>query len=443
MFLNGGQKKGKAMKNYVFTITILLMIISIPVMAAEKIWIGSSAVVGYDSGSDEPTVGDELEGTTSGATATFVSATVASGSWAGNDAAGVLTLRAVGGTFVEDEILINNSTLDTDVATIDIAGTAFTDGAGDFNIASNWSPSGAPADGDELIFNGIADTVPTGWAGSSNQTPGKKFSVDGTLDQSAKNFLEIIVSDAYTGNIGQGLSGSTYAALRCASDGVIFAGTGEMHLVAQHASLPIDSVASGSNNGNLFLGKGFTNGQEITEVVNSNNGDIQILTATLSTLAAPEIDIVVCSGRSGQVTIPDDNSSTVLAITAVLGTVTAYCNIDSLLVSGGTVEYGLDDVTPSAAKAIDLLVLAQGSFIWDMAGTVSEAKCYDGTFSLTGSGAKVIGDSTLNNGTIEIYGSTVDFSEAANNISLATDAEIKIIGDGTFIPPKFVDVTWD
>lgn len=422
---------------------ILMIMVSVTAFAADKTWIGSISTIGYDSGSDEPTAGDELEGTTSGAIATFVSATLASGTWAGNDAAGVLTLRTVSGTFVEDEIIINNSTLDTDIADINIAGGAFTDSSGDFDVAANWDPSGIPATADDLIFNGLADTVPTDWDGSDKQTSGKRFSVELGLDQSAKNFASIIISDAYTGNIGYGLDGSTYHGLRCASDEVIFAGTGNLYLIAQHASLPIDSFASASSNGSSFLGKGFTNGQEITEVINSSNGEVEIVTATLSTLAAPEVDVVVCSGRSGSITIPDDNSSTVLDVKAILGTITAYSNIASALVSGGNLQWGLEDFTPSSARTIDLLEIAQGSFTWDMAGTISENRNFDGTFTLSGSGLKVIGDSTLNNGTIEIYSASVNFSSASNNISLATDAEVKIIGSGSFQPPKFVDVTWN
>jgi hypothetical protein len=402
---------------------------------ATKTWIGSS-------GSEEPTAGDQLQGTTSGATATFVSATLASGTWVGGDAAGVLTLRAVSGTFGEDDVLINNRTLTTDIATIDIAGTAYTDNSGDFDIAANWSPSGIPADGDDLVFNGLTDTVPSSWAGSTKQTSGKSFSVLDGFDQSTKNFPTIIVSADYSGDIGYGQDGSTYYGLRTSADRVSFDGSGNLHLIAQHASDAIDAVASSSSSGSVFLGKGFSNGQKIAEVINSGSGSIEILGASLSTLASPEVDSVTCTGNRGDITIAEDNSSTVLVIRSVLGSVTAYCDIATASISGGTLNWGREDFTPSSAKEIDLLELLQGTVTWDMSGTVSECYAYSGTMSLSGSGTKVIGDSTLNNGTIEIYEATVDFSDAAGNITLGTDAEITILGGGQFNPPPYSDVTW-
>ena len=408
---------------------------------ATKTWIGSTATIGYDSGSEEPTAGDELEGVTSGAKAKFVSAALASGTWGGGDAAGVLTLRAVSGTFTEDEALKNNRTLTADIAAIDIAGSAYTDNSGDFDTAANWSPSGVPADGDDLVFNGLADTVPSTWAGDTKQVSGKSYSVIDGFDQSAKNFPSIIVSSDYSGSIGYGQSGSVYYGLRTSADGVVFAGSGELHLISQHLSDAIDSVAC-SSSGSVFLGKGFINGQKITEVINSGSGSIEILKALLSTLAAPEVDNVTCTGNRGQVTIAEDNSSTTLTVRSVLGTVTGYCDIAEATVSGGTLNWGRSDYVPASAKEIDLLELLQGTVTWDMAGTVSECYAYSGTFLLSGSGAKVIGDSTLNNGTIEIYEANVDFSDASANVTLGTGAEVTVLGGGRFNGPPYSDITW-
>ncbi len=438
------KKENKMLKSkHIVTILCMLLIFASITDAATKIWLGSTATIGYDSGSDEPTAGDTLTGTTSSASAVFLSATLGSGSWAGNDAAGVLTLRAVSGTFTEDEIIINSTTLDTDIATIDIAGSAFADGAGDFDVAANWSPSGVPATADDIVFNGLADDVPSDWDGASTQTSGKKFSVDAGFDQSAKNFASITVTSGYDGDIGSGLVASTYNGLRFACDDVIFAGTGDVHLIAQHASLPIDSVTNSSSSGSMFLGKGFTNGQEITEVIHAGSASTEILEASLSTLAAPEVDAITCTSRRGSVTIAEDNSSTVLSIRVALGTINAFCNVDSVEISGGTFNWGSGDFVPSSARTIDLLEILQGTMLWDMAGTISECKAFVGDFRLSGSGAKVIGDSTLNAGTIEVYDATIDFSNAENNISLATDAEVKILGQGTFLPPPFVDITWN
>ncbi len=410
---------------------------------AKKTWLGSTATIGYDSGSDEPTAGDVLTGASSGAFAKFVSATLGSGSWAGNDAAGVLTLRAVSGTFTVDEVIINSTILDTDIATIDIAGSVFADGAGDFDVAANWSPSGVPADGDELILNGLADTVPDVWDGSVRQIAGNKYSVELGLVQNTKDFLSIIVTSDYSGNIGYGLDGATYHGLRCAAGEVIFVGTGELHLIAEHTgAAEIDSFASSSLSGDVFLGKGATNGQAIGEIINSGRSTVEVKSASLSTLGSPEVDSVTCTSRQGAIIIAEDNSSSVLIIRVALGTVTAYCNAAEVIIAGGTFRWGLNDVVPSSARVITLMEMLQGSIIWDMAGTVSESRNFVGGFALSGSGAKIIGDSTKNNGTIEIFEATLDFSDASNNITLAADSEVKILGNGKFNPPPFTDIVW-
>ena len=411
---------------------------------ADKTWLGDNATIGYDSGSDEPTAGDILTGTTSAAFAIFVSATVAGGSWVGNDASGVLTLKSVSGTFLEDEVIINTTTGDTDIADIHIAGSAYVDNAGDFNIAANWSPSGVPADGDDLFFNGLADTVPVGFADSTNHTEGKKYSVTDTLDQSAKDFPTIIVSENYDGNIGYGFDSEVppvYHALRCAADSVVFEGSGEFHLVSQHATEDLDSVVSSSSNGTMYLGKSDTNGQAIIDVVNSGNV-INILTAATDTLAAPEVDNIVCASRRGSVNVPEDNSSATLLIRSILGTVNCNCSTAEVQVAGGSFNWGAADFAPAAARTITKMLLFQGNVNWDMAGTISELICYDGKFSLSGSGVKVLGDSTKNNGTIEIYNAAVSLVGASNNISLAADSEVKVLGGGSFSAPKFTDIVF-
>lgn len=76
----------------------------------------------YDSGSDEPSIGNIITGVTSGASGIFVKATLAGGTWAGNDASGIITLSNVTGTFADNELLANTTQSDNDIATVD--GTA-------------------------------------------------------------------------------------------------------------------------------------------------------------------------------------------------------------------------------------------------------------------------------------------------------------------------------
>ncbi len=66
-------------------------------------------------GTYEIEVGDAITGATSGATAHVAGVSVATGSWAGGDAAGTLTLRRVTGTFQAENL---NVGANTNVATI-------------------------------------------------------------------------------------------------------------------------------------------------------------------------------------------------------------------------------------------------------------------------------------------------------------------------------------
>ena len=82
-------------------------------------------VLNFDSGSSEPSIGDTIEGDTSGATGVIFYATVlSSGTFAGGDATGHFLLYEVSGTFQEDEALLISS---VDIATA--ASPAFERGA--------------------------------------------------------------------------------------------------------------------------------------------------------------------------------------------------------------------------------------------------------------------------------------------------------------------------
>ena len=66
---------------------------------------GEVFTLGYDTGASRISVGDTVTGATSGATAYAAGVTLASGSWAGGDAAGTLSLRRLSGVFQDGELL--------------------------------------------------------------------------------------------------------------------------------------------------------------------------------------------------------------------------------------------------------------------------------------------------------------------------------------------------
>jgi len=67
-------------------------------------------ILEFDTGTAEFTEDATLTGQTSGATAVIDEVTVDSGSWAGGDAAGFLSLSNVSGTFEDDEMIVDDET---------------------------------------------------------------------------------------------------------------------------------------------------------------------------------------------------------------------------------------------------------------------------------------------------------------------------------------------
>jgi len=77
-----------------------------------------ATLLGFKSGSDEPDVGDVLEGVTSGATGTFVSVSLTEGAWGDGDATGIMKLSDIVGDWEYEEIIKNNTQVDNDIATV-------------------------------------------------------------------------------------------------------------------------------------------------------------------------------------------------------------------------------------------------------------------------------------------------------------------------------------
>lgn len=80
----------------------------------------------FDSGSEEPSVGDQIYGVTSTATATVRTIVTTTGTFGGGDAAGYLYVDTVAGTFQDNEVIKNNTTTTADVATTDGTMTTIT-----------------------------------------------------------------------------------------------------------------------------------------------------------------------------------------------------------------------------------------------------------------------------------------------------------------------------
>jgi hypothetical protein len=73
-------------------------------------WVKYADYLDFDAGTTEISVGDTIEGGTSGATATVIQVDVDSGSWATNDAAGTIYMVERVGTFQNNEAIEVSST---------------------------------------------------------------------------------------------------------------------------------------------------------------------------------------------------------------------------------------------------------------------------------------------------------------------------------------------
>lgn len=113
--------------------------------------VGIRWVLDFTSGgTHQPSIGDEVEGASSGAAAIIESVTLDSGTWAGGDAAGSFTLRRKIGTFSSENLNIGG---ESNVASTD--GTIVTRSA-------EYTTTNDLADDIEYISGGLEE-YPEGW----------------------------------------------------------------------------------------------------------------------------------------------------------------------------------------------------------------------------------------------------------------------------------------
>lgn len=124
---------------------------------------GTKFVAFTSGGTTEVSVGDRLKGDTSGATGDVVAVLLASGSWAGGDAAGTLVIAADGaGTFVSETLSIDGG--DSNVAT----------------IGANFASSGVDIDTEVATDTGITAYV------GSQASAAKGFTIATAISESGK-----------------------------------------------------------------------------------------------------------------------------------------------------------------------------------------------------------------------------------------------------------------
>lgn len=307
----------------------------------------------------------------------------------------------------------------------------------DFEQAGNWSPSGIPGTGVNLIFDNRAGIDPD---------TGKRWSCLSGLDQSAKNFPRILYSSNYDGDVGIGYDIPTAgeSALECGCDAIGFRSSGSVYMTAKHASALFDSIVCDSPAGALYIGKAVTSGQPTTSLINVQ-GQVQFLEAIASHLATSELHSLK-QLQSNAVTIVTGGGYNDIDIEIINGQLYLDSGFNSLMMVAGTMDWGNDGFVPASQLigGAGGVAIYGGAFNWKMWSWLKALKLWAGMVTASGAQAKKLGLASLNSGTIEVWNGTLDLKSAQEgDMVLDTDCEVKMMSAAAaFLPPKVVDITW-
>lgn len=312
---------------------------------------------------------------------------------------------------------------------------------GDFDVAANWSPSGVPADGDTLIYSdkaGIAEGAITG------HTDGNHWNCIDDLDQSAKDFPKIIITPEFTGNIGAGYATplATESALECAAGEISCKGSGIYYLTAKHAAAEFDLVLADLATGSLYVGSAATSGQGVTSLINVRGG-VEFLDAISSYLSAPEVLAIENVSSNSTTILHKDNSAASLAITCTQGLLYCDSTFTTVQVSGGTFVAGRSGFVPASSLTLGNITMTGGAVQWRVQSTLNGLIIWAGTVTAYGAEDKTLGLSSVNSGTIEVHGGTLDLiSQQIGALVLGGSCEVEISPGGIFMPPVSTVSAW-
>lgn len=213
---------------------------------------------------------------------------------------------------------------------------------GSFIHDANWSNGRVPLDGDTIIFDGRAGKCDSE---SEYQVIGQQWRCTSGLDQSTKKFDQIIIDEAYTGNIGIGFDTPTAgeSALECAANKIIIRGLGLYYIMAKSTTARnIDQVEVNTVSGSVYMGKAYQDGSSISKVTNFR-GVLEVLGATGGTaakdLADPDVREIVNVGSAASTTINKDNYHSLIGA-MYDGVLILNSGFTELEVSGGQVFLG-------------------------------------------------------------------------------------------------------
>lgn len=420
-----------------------------------KYWTGQEGLYefDYDGGEHSPVVGETInvDGEEGAETAVAVAWTVASGSWAGNDAAGKMWVCSASAAFIAN--LENNDVIEDSGATkiCDTAGVA-AEKTGDRSAAGNWGPGEDPAvpvAGDVWIFDARSSVDITEGIGIANRaSTGGAANAPSLIHVKSGNGSNIGTSDDYL-YIGDAGGGSNPVK-------IIFEGTGNMYLACSEDDATTDSeislvllnseYQSGGSSGKLWLKSDVNSASYTAEFVEiiQVKGDLNIADDT----NYAKLRIVPSASQNANVTIGTGctdakDSDAAPDILQVDGTLTTDSPVNEWIKVGGTATFGTDlGASPATGLNIETLWNTSGTFTWqpdDSDDDAYIARAYLLGGNLTSNSA-VNNDRTKYIGNGEGYdwyvfsGATLSINNGRGNIEIAANSQLfnmggKIIAD--------------
>jgi len=236
-----------------------------------------------------------------------------------------------------------------------------TDHTGDLNRAANWSPSGVPTAGDDLVFDG-----------RSTEDADTNMDTFGTTDIGS-----LTVWSGYTGTIGS--SGSAPLIMECSAGTVYFAGTGVLRLqcgagadvdasilkttVNTSGSVWLSSQANDNSNAAVFTEVQVLKGNVL--VMGDNEASVHGGDSGTAITTLKVIPISTATVRVGDKCVNFKSTDTPMNVTISGGTLTCHTALGAVQQFGGTLNYGSTDFDQATADDdITALALNGGTFYW-------------------------------------------------------------------------------
>jgi hypothetical protein len=276
-------------------------------------------------------------------------------------------------------------------------------GTGVVSTASNWTPSGAPAAGDTLIF-----ASSTTGGSTTDNVVGGDYSALGDM-------AEISVGAGFTKSFG---SSASYVLIQ--GGNIILESRGDVYLDVEASTAGDKVVINGTSSGSTAVQ---LRGDIDTVRVLEASGTVAIESTTSSTTASgyTEVDnLYISNGSAGRVTIETAVASMDL-LHMDSGRTTNSAPVTTASIYGGTFT---QDST-GAVTTLNSYGLAIVSL--DGSGTVTTLNMYDGTVRFRNNASDGLTVTNCN-----LYTGTLDLSASMRNVTFTNDIINK---GGVLIPP--------